>query len=473
MQRWNSPTTNATAVFSGNALGPIAPFAVDPAGGFLQLQSYRFDVTSFVTGNASFPFSFTTGGGQNFYAALVVIFSNSSEPVRTILINDGSEAIGTGSSTTTFGDLSAGSGTLTIVTQADNPSVGGESILFNGSTILGPGDIFNANLGPFASLFQLPVTALAGTNTAGVTTFDDLFGWHLAILAVQAAITCPPDETIISGDPDGDGRVTICHIPPGNPDNARTITVSVNAVPVHLAHGDYCGPCEEDDGLLLMTGDGEACSADLNVDVVVDASDLAILLGSWGPVPTPDPPDFDGDGDVDAADLAQLLGSWGPCPEPEGCQGDVDCPDDGDLCTLEICDLESGECLSPPVDCDDGNGCTDDSCDSGSGCVHTDEPDGTACADDGIFCNGPEECLEGSCEHMGINCPAVICGDTCNEEQQSCNSPAGTPCGDGDACTIDVCDGAGGCVIIPVGCGPTDGCCSPGCDAESDPDCPP
>ena len=43
---------------------------------------------------------------------------------------------------------------------------------------------------------------------------------------------------------DGDGRVTICHIPPGNPDNAHTITVSAKAVPAHLAHGDYSGPCE-------------------------------------------------------------------------------------------------------------------------------------------------------------------------------------------------------------------------------------
>ena len=45
-------------------------------------------------------------------------------------------------------------------------------------------------------------------------------------------------------DEDGDGRVAICHVPPGNPNNAHTITVSVNAVPAHLAHGDYCGPCE-------------------------------------------------------------------------------------------------------------------------------------------------------------------------------------------------------------------------------------
>lgn len=45
----------------------------------------------------------------------------------------------------------------------------------------------------------------------------------------------------------GDGqneRVTLCHVPPGNPANAHTITVSENAVDAHLAHGDYLGPCE-------------------------------------------------------------------------------------------------------------------------------------------------------------------------------------------------------------------------------------
>jgi hypothetical protein len=40
-------------------------------------------------------------------------------------------------------------------------------------------------------------------------------------------------------------KVTICHIPPGNPDNAHTITVSENAVPAHLAHGDTLGECYE------------------------------------------------------------------------------------------------------------------------------------------------------------------------------------------------------------------------------------
>jgi hypothetical protein len=39
--------------------------------------------------------------------------------------------------------------------------------------------------------------------------------------------------------------VTICHVPPGNPANAHSITVGAPAVPAHLAHGDPLplGPC--------------------------------------------------------------------------------------------------------------------------------------------------------------------------------------------------------------------------------------
>lgn len=42
-----------------------------------------------------------------------------------------------------------------------------------------------------------------------------------------------------------DETVQVCHAPPGNPANARTITVSVNALPAHRAHGDTEGPCGE------------------------------------------------------------------------------------------------------------------------------------------------------------------------------------------------------------------------------------
>src|SRR6185295_19387348 len=44
------------------------------------------------------------------------------------------------------------------------------------------------------------------------------------------------------------GKVTICHIPPGNPGNAHTITVGASAVPAHQAHGDTLGACGGEGG---------------------------------------------------------------------------------------------------------------------------------------------------------------------------------------------------------------------------------
>ncbi len=42
----------------------------------------------------------------------------------------------------------------------------------------------------------------------------------------------------------GGNKVDVCHIPPGNPDNKHTITISNKALDAHLAHGDLAGSCE-------------------------------------------------------------------------------------------------------------------------------------------------------------------------------------------------------------------------------------
>jgi hypothetical protein len=57
----------------------------------------------------------------------------------------------------------------------------------------------------------------------------------LSIWRINARQGCP--------DEDGDGRVTICHYPPGNREKSQTITVSSDAVAALLDHGDSCGPC--------------------------------------------------------------------------------------------------------------------------------------------------------------------------------------------------------------------------------------
>jgi hypothetical protein len=46
-------------------------------------------------------------------------------------------------------------------------------------------------------------------------------------------------STAMAGAPKG----AICHIPPSNPNNPRSISVGPSAVPAHLAHGDTLGEC--------------------------------------------------------------------------------------------------------------------------------------------------------------------------------------------------------------------------------------
>ena len=58
------------------------------------------------------------------------------------------------------------------------------------------------------------------------------------------------------------------------------------------------------------SGGGSGCTGDVNNELVVHASDLAIVLGAWGSPSA----DLNNDGTTDASDLAIVLGSWGACP---------------------------------------------------------------------------------------------------------------------------------------------------------------
>ncbi|HSM58468.1 MAG TPA: FecR domain-containing protein [Candidatus Sulfomarinibacteraceae bacterium] len=68
------------------------------------------------------------------------------------------------------------------------------------------------------------------------TCFDDEGGETVRVVVLEEA-----------GDPidEDTQQVTVCHVPPGNPANAHTITIGRPAVDAHLAHGDFLGPCDE------------------------------------------------------------------------------------------------------------------------------------------------------------------------------------------------------------------------------------
>jgi hypothetical protein len=66
-------------------------------------------------------------------------------------------------------------------------------------------------------------------------------------------------------------KVTICHIPPGNPDNAHTITVSESAVDAHMAHGDSMGECDNGgSGSSASGSSSEASGSGVNFTICDD-----------------------------------------------------------------------------------------------------------------------------------------------------------------------------------------------------------
>jgi hypothetical protein len=99
-------------------------------------------------------------------------------------------------------------------------------------------------------------------DALGTYDFDGLtsFGFNLwAIFPDNVALSIEFQQMTIAAVSE---KVTICHVPPGNPANAHTIIVSTNALPAHLAHGDSIGPCEAG----CQTNDecavGEYCAKD-------------------------------------------------------------------------------------------------------------------------------------------------------------------------------------------------------------------
>jgi hypothetical protein len=67
----------------------------------------------------------------------------------------------------------------------------------------------------------------------------------LAIIAMGATIASAKENNK-GKNKSRANKTCVCHIPPGNPDNAHTICIGAPAVAAHLAHGDTVGACAVD-----------------------------------------------------------------------------------------------------------------------------------------------------------------------------------------------------------------------------------
>mmetsp|Transcript_47138 Transcript_47138/g.135813 ORF Transcript_47138/g.135813 Transcript_47138/m.135813 type:complete len:255 (+) Transcript_47138:329-1093(+) len=186
-------------------------------------------------------------------------------------------------------------------------------------------------------------------------------------------------------------RVEICHFD-GKSNKLQTLTMNIRAAQKFLEnYDDFLGAC--DLHCDAICDDGNRCT--VNYDTTCEGG----CLRDPEPVNCDEYPDdkctvFDG------------------CNPDEGCIYKPKC-DDGNPCTVDSCDAETGACTYEAIVCDDGVDCTIDSCDSDTG-----------------------ECIN---EPVDSNCDD---SDACTID--SCDATSGCKnefkCDDGNACTLDLCD---------------------------------
>jgi len=90
----------------------------------------------------------------------------------------------------------------------------------------------------------------ASSSTSGSTTsssaISDFSSATLVCVSRSTAVSTLSSSARESGGSKYTSKkATICHIPPGNPANQHTLSVSTSAVSAHLDHGDSLGTCAD------------------------------------------------------------------------------------------------------------------------------------------------------------------------------------------------------------------------------------
>jgi len=271
----------------------------------------------------------------------------------------------------------------------------------------------------------------------------------------DAGTACDDDNACTVGDVCGEagtcsGEALVCN--DGSDCTADTCDPELGCVAAPVFDGEVCDDsdaCTTDDacwngrclGLPATCDDGNDCTADTcdpaggcgntPLDAVAcddgDAcsSDDVCVAGTC----EPGGPTNCEDGNACTIDICDrfagcaYLPNLNPC-----CTGTVSICDDLDPCTTDICEPESGACSyapntavcndgdactvrdscvdgacdGSPRDCDDGNPCTEDSCDPRSGCVS--RPISDVACDDGLACTTGDTCSAGVCTPAVDDC---------------------------------------------------------------------
>ena len=106
---------------------------------------------------------------------------------------------------------------------------------------------------------------------------------------------------------------------------------------------------------------------------------------------------------------------------------------------------------NPNDSCNDADGCTSDVCVGGQLCMHTQEPEGSTCADGDQCTTGVATCQQGKCTvEPPLNCDDnnKCTDDTCDPNTGCTNEPLS--CNPKNPCDVGSCDPATGCAAAPL-----------------------
>ncbi|MFM2415395.1 MAG: hypothetical protein RL385_118 [Pseudomonadota bacterium] len=173
--------------------------------------------------------------------------------------------------------------------------------------------------------------------------------------------------------------------------------------------------------------------------------------------------------------ISQCRNGDGCCPSGCNAVSDNDC---SASCGNSV--VEPGETCDPaascptPTSCNDGTACTIDTLvGSAMNCTAT-------CGHQSITqCVSGDGCCAPGCNARTDTDCSASCGNSVVEPGETCDPPGSCPrsCSDGSSCTIDTLTGSAANCTAACGyqaitqCRSGDGCCAPGCNANSDRDC--
>ncbi len=237
---------------------------------------------------------------------------------------------------------------------------------------------------------------------------------------------------VVSVANSGAQKLELCHVPPGDPSDAHTITVGLRAAESHLAnHDDNLGPCVTACAIAGECDDGDLCTSDNCLpsgfceNLLVDCDDGEECTEDTCGSAT-------GCVNTDRA-TGTLCGVFNPCSISR-CKPAADLPftcridaieedgtvcDDGEACTTNDRCLQSF-CFGFVTECDCFDYRADDPivppfCDDGSVCTLNDQ-----CSFSALQCTGRfEECRCGVCD------PVLGClGECASDGDCSAGSPS-------------------------------------------------